>query len=542
MLLKLEIWGFPATQMDCMVPRRPLGTRFSPNPHQKMVSRGFFQFWENWGGEFIYESVGEGWTPLVGEGAEKPMWEDSYLQHTQGGCYRNQEIFFVRDVATADLSPCHREIYEQFQMRSLITAPVFVGEKLWGLLGVYDNEQPRYWQRREIDLVKQVANQLGVAVYQSNLLRHTRKQSQTLERTLADLNAIVDNLGDGLLVVDSFGRITRHNPKLLSMFNVTSSLLGKRVVDIFPSELFPLLKKPGLEQEEVVTVEMPLANNRLGQALASRIIKQEEETGIKYLGVVILIRDITKERAVDQTKKNFLSMVSHELRTPLTSIVGFSSLIRDKLNETIFPEIQNPDSKTSNAIERIQQNLDIVVCEGDRLSKLVHDFLDMTKIESGKITLNLFPIQPSTVLDWAIGSVSPLFSNSSVELVEDFSRDLPTILGDEDRLIQVFVNVISNALKFTEKGSVTCRAEVDHENLLISIIDTGIGIAENDYSKVFEPFQQVGNVLTNKPPGTGLGLSISKQIVEQHGGNIWLTSKLGQGTTFFISFPLTQEN
>ncbi|NQZ64306.1 ATP-binding protein, partial [Crocosphaera sp.] len=109
-------------------------------------------------------------------------------------------------------------------------------------------------------------------------------------------------------------------------------------------------------------------------------------------------------------------------------------------------------------------------------------------------------------------------------------------------LIQVFVNVISNALKFTEKGSVTCRAEVDHENLLISIIDTGIGIAENDYSKVFEPFQQVGNVLTNKPPGTGLGLSISKQIVEQHGGNIWLTSKLGQGTTFFISFPLTQEN
>ena len=92
-----------------------------------------------------------------------------------------------------------------------------------------------------------MANQLGVAVYQSNLLRHTRKQSQTLERTLADLNAIVDNLGDGLLVVDTFGRITRHNPTLLSMFNVTSSLLGKRVVDIFPSELFPLLEKQELE-------------------------------------------------------------------------------------------------------------------------------------------------------------------------------------------------------------------------------------------------------------------------------------------------------
>ncbi|MDJ0846570.1 MAG: GAF domain-containing protein [Crocosphaera sp.] len=499
-----------------------------------------YRFWENWGGEFLDESLGKGWKPLLGNSAEPPVWEDTYLQDTQGGRYRNQEIFSVNDINTAGLTPCHRELLEQFQVRALLTVPVFVGKKLWGILGVYDNQKPRYWYKREIDLLKQIAKQLGVAVHQSELLRQTQEQSQKLQNTLADLNAIVDNLGDGLLVVDIYGSITRYNPSLLSMFNVPSSLLGKKVFDIFPPELFPLLERKELDEQKVITVEIPLCNNRVGQALASSIIKEPGEAGDEYLGVVILIRDITKEREIEQMKRNFLSMVSHELRTPLTSILGFSSLIRDKLYNVIFPKLGEEDSQVNKAVERIQQNLEIVVSESERLTKLVNDFLDMTKIESGKITLNLFPVKPSTVLTWAIASTSPLFESSSVELIEDVSEDLPTILGDEDRLIQVFVNLISNGFKFTETGAVTCHAEVDHDNVLISITDTGIGIAEDDYSKVFEPFQQVGNILTDKPKGTGLGLSIAKQIIEQHGGTIWFTSELGKGTTFFISLPLAK--
>ncbi|WP_107667720.1 GAF domain-containing protein [Cyanothece sp. BG0011] len=501
-----------------------------------------YRFWKNWGGEFLYESLAPEWKPLTGDRAEPPIWEDTYLQETQGGRYRNHEVFSVSDIETAALTPCHRELLQQFQVRALLTVPVFVGDNLWGILGVYDNRKPRSWYKREIDLLKQVGNQLGVAVHQSELLRQTQQQSEALQTTLADLNAIVDNLGDGLLVVDIYGKITRYNPSLLSMFNVTSPLLGKQFLDIFPNELSPLVERQELDQKKVVTVEIPLSNNRIGQALASNIIKDKTESGEEYLGVVILIRDITKEREMERMKRNFLSMVSHELRTPLTSIVGFSSLIRDKLYEMVFPKIEHKDRKTEKALERIKQNLDIVVFEAERLTKLVNDFLDMTKIESGKITLNLFPVKPSTVLNWAIASNTPLFEASSVELREDFSEDLPTILGDEDRLIQVFVNLISNGFKFTETGSVTCKAEVDHNNLLISITDTGIGISEDDYSKVFEPFQQVGNILTNKPKGTGLGLSISKQIIEQHGGRIWFTSELGKGSTFFVSLPLAPDN
>ncbi len=501
-----------------------------------------YHFWENWGGEFLYESLAPGWKPLTGNSAEPPIWEDTYLQETQGGRYRNHEVFWVSDIETAELTPCHRELLQQFQAKALLTVPVFVGEKLWGILGVYDNQKPRYWYKREIDLLEQVANQLGVAVYQSELLWQTQQQSEVLETTVADLNAIVDNLGDGLLVVDIYGNITRYNPGLLSMFDVTPPLLGKQLLDIFPEELSPLLERKKLDKKKAVTLEIPLSNNRIGQALASNIIKEQLASGEEYLGVVILIRDITKEREMERIKRNVLSMVSHEIRTPLTSIVGFSSLIRDKLYNIIFPEIPEKDEKINKTIERIKENLDIVILESERLAKLVNDFLDMTKIESGKITLNLFPVKPSTVLSWAIASTAPLFEDSSVELVEDFSEYLPNILGDEDRLIQVFVNLISNGFKFTETGSVTCRAEIDHDNLLISITDTGVGIAENDYSKVFEPFQQVGSILTNKPKGTGLGLSISKQIIEQHGGKIWFSSELGKGSTFFVSLPLAPEN
>ncbi|MDJ0510617.1 MAG: GAF domain-containing protein [Crocosphaera sp.] len=500
-----------------------------------------YRFRENWGGEFLHESVGKEWKPLTGAFSEKPIWDDTYLQETQGGRYRNQEIFTISDLTTAELTPCHQEILEQFQVKAFITVPVFVGEKLWGILGVYDNQSPRYWHKREIDILKQVANQLGVAIYQSRLLIQTQEQSQKLQTTLADLNAIVDNLGDGLLVVDIYGRITRHNPMLLSMFGLETSLLGKQVLEIFPEALSPLLQEKNLEQQTVVTAEINLIQGCIGQALASSIITDQEDLGTKCLGVVILIRDITKEREMDKIKSNFLSMVSHEIRTPLTSIVGFSSLIRDRLYEVVFPRIENSDPKIEKTLARIKLNLDIVVSEAERLGKLVNDFLDMTKIKSGKTTLNLLPIKANLVLSWAIAATAPFFESSPIELIEAFPEDLPTILGDEDRLIQVFVNLISNSFKFTQEGTIICRAEVDHNNLLISVTDTGIGIAEDDYSKVFEPFQQVGNILTDKPQGTGLGLSISKQIIEEHGGKIWFTSQLGKGTSFFVSLPLYQE-
>ncbi|WP_071819087.1 sensor histidine kinase [Rippkaea orientalis] len=218
--------------------------------------------------------------------------------------------------------------------------------------------------------------------------------------------------------------------------------------------------------------------------------------------------------------------------------MGFAALILDKLNRVIFPWVAIGDQPTQKAIQQVRNNLEIIVAESERLTSLINDVLDIAKIESGKVEWNFESVSPIIILERAIISTSSLFEDKNLRLIRDFSPDLPLIRGDQDRLIQVVINLLSNAVKFTEVGSVTCQAQQNQEYLVIAITDTGIGIPHNEQNKVFDRFQQVGNVLTNKPQGNGLGLSICRQIIEHHGGQIWVESQLGQGSTFFFTLPL----
>ncbi|ACK65763.1 histidine kinase [Rippkaea orientalis PCC 8801] len=213
-------------------------------------------------------------------------------------------------------------------------------------------------------------------------------------------------------------------------------------------------------------------------------------------------------------------------------------MILDKLNRVIFPWVAIGDQPTQKAIQQVRNNLEIIVAESERLTSLINDVLDIAKIESGKVEWNFESVSPIIILERAIISTSSLFEDKNLRLIRDFSPDLPLIRGDQDRLIQVVINLLSNAVKFTEVGSVTCQAQQNQEYLVIAITDTGIGIPHNEQNKVFDRFQQVGNVLTNKPQGNGLGLSICRQIIEHHGGQIWVESQLGQGSTFFFTLPL----
>ncbi|HAC65933.1 MAG TPA: histidine kinase [Cyanothece sp. UBA12306] len=500
-----------------------------------------YRFNHDWGGEFLYESLGEGWKPLTGELAEKYLWNDTYLQENRGGRYRHNQTFAVNDIHQACLTPCHIELLEQFQVQGFIVVPVFVSDRLWGLLGVYQNSAPRSWEKREINLLKQVSNQLGVAVYQSQLLSQTQQQSEDLEKTVADLNAIVDNLGDGLLVINVYGEITRSNLALEQMFNLNQSPQGKYLLDLFPPELADLIKKTAQNQQQVVTAEIKLAQTRVGQALVSNIIQGiSGKEGEKCLGKVILIRDITAKREIEKMKNDFLATVSHELRTPLTSVLGFASLIEDKLNRVIFRAITVHNDRTQKALAQVRTNLKIIVSESERLTNLINEVLDIAKIESGKVEWNFESVSLLDILEQAISATFPLFESKQLVLQRDLPEDLPPIWGDKNRLIQVVINLLSNAVKFTEIGSVTCQVKEDYDCLVIAITDTGIGIPDNEQQKVFEHFQQVGNILTNKPQGNGLGLSICRQIIENHGGKIWVKSQVGQGSTFFFTLPLSQ--
>jgi signal transduction histidine kinase/CheY-like chemotaxis protein/ligand-binding sensor domain-containing protein len=237
-------------------------------------------------------------------------------------------------------------------------------------------------------------------------------------------------------------------------------------------------------------------------------------------------------------KSAFLSTVSHELRTPLTSVLGFAKITKKRLEEKIFPITDRSDPKTAKTIEQISGNLSVVISEGERLTNLINDVLDLAKIEAGKMEWNMEPVRISDVVERAIAATSALFDQKNLKLERKIQDNLPEVSGDRDKLIQVVVNLLSNAVKFTNEGAVTCSVFMKDNGIVVGITDTGIGIAPGDHAKVFEQFKQVGDTLTDKPKGTGLGLPICKEIVEHHDGKIWLESELGQGSTFYFMLPV----
>jgi signal transduction histidine kinase len=243
--------------------------------------------------------------------------------------------------------------------------------------------------------------------------------------------------------------------------------------------------------------------------------------------------------AANEAKSNFLANVSHELRTPLTSIMGFARIVQKRLREKIFPLLEVVDDRTDRAIQQVDENLGIIVSEGERLTTLINNVLDLSKIEAGKINWTDRPVKIVEVIEHAVAAAAGLLEEKKgVKLVVDIVGDIPYVRGDPGRLIQVVLNLLSNAIKFTETGTVACQVQVIKNEIQVSVSDTGTGIAPEDQAKVFEKFTQLGDTLTEKPHGTGLGLPITKEIVESHGGRIWLESEEGKGSTFFFTLPV----
>lgn len=363
-----------------------------------------------------------------------------------------------------------------------------------------------------------------------------------LQSTLGYLTAILDHMADDLGVFDTRKRVKMVNPAALRDFGTSEdAVLGADCRDVFG----PLLADQ-LDACEAsgapARFELALPGNRVGMAVVSPIYAEQTAASARreLLGFVALIRDITEAKEIDRVKTEFISNVSHELRTPLTSILGFTNIIRRKLQRNLLPVLQtSEDPRVAKATEQVSGNLDIIIAEGERLSKLINDVLDVAKMEAGKLEWRMAPLEPAALVERVVAATASLFPGEEVVLVTDVEPGLPRVVGDLDRLIQVLINLISNAAKFTSAGTVTCQVRHQpREGLVVfRVIDTGMGIAPEHLPLVFEKFKQVGDTLTDKPKGTGLGLPISKQIVQHHDGHIWAESTPGAGSTFAFTLP-----
>jgi signal transduction histidine kinase len=248
--------------------------------------------------------------------------------------------------------------------------------------------------------------------------------------------------------------------------------------------------------------------------LAADVNRTSEELGNLYQQLA----------AASRHKSEFLANTSHELRTPLNAILGYTELIQDNIYGPV------PD-KIREILDRVQSN-------GRHLLGLINDVLDLSKIEAGQLTLSVSEYSIKEVVNTVVTATGSLAAEKKLALKTVISDNLPSAKGDERRITQALLNLVGNAIKFTEKGEVAVQAAAANGAFHVAVTDTGPGIQLEDQNRIFEEFQQVDSSSTRKKGGTGLGLSISKKIIELHGGRLWVESEPGKGSTFRFTLPL----
>jgi signal transduction histidine kinase len=231
---------------------------------------------------------------------------------------------------------------------------------------------------------------------------------------------------------------------------------------------------------------------------------------------------------LDQLKSDFMATMSHELRTPLTSVIGYS----DMLLSGITGEL---NEKQNNFVESILKN-------GEHLLNLINDVLDLTKIEAGRLELNREPVDLRSSLLGVLPIVKPRAADKRIKISTFLPTDVPTVMADAAKLNQILLNLLTNAIKYThENGDVSVEARPKEGLVEIWVTDTGIGISQEDIDRIFQRFTQVDSSASRLQGGTGLGLAITKELVELHGGEIRVQSKLGKGSSFIFTLPISME-
>ncbi|MDF1512303.1 MAG: GAF domain-containing protein [Anaerolineae bacterium] len=430
----------------------------------------------------------------------------------------------------------------ELNIASLIAVPILGGTRealgvillQSRLLGVFDDPQLR--------LVEAAAVQIGNALNNAELYRLIREQAARMGSMLRQQQieavksgAILEGIADGVMVADAEGKITLFNAAAERILSITKNqALGRfqdDILGLYGSDAREWLarieywkKHPGDSGSDAYFAQRLEVGRRFVSVHLSPVVSSSKE----FLGVVAVFRDITSEIEADRAKSDFVSTVSHELRTPMTSIVGYVDLI--------MKGVVGPVSEMQMSfLNKIQVN-------ADRLTDLVNDLLDISRIEEGRIELQMEPVSMEELIQQVTELVTPTIVEKDQILDTVVPGELPPVYGDPARLRQILTNLIGNAYKYTPVGGkITVYAYVREGMVHVAVADTGIGIAPENQKRIFERFYRVeDDPAVYEVSGTGLGLAITLSLIQMHGGSISLESELGEGSTFTFSVPLAQ--
>ncbi len=433
--------------------------------------------------------------------------------------------------------------------RSAVAAPLMVGEDVIGVLLVF-NREVNFFSSEQLQLINVIAGQVAVAINNANLYKLIREQAERLGSMLRSeqeeatrSQAILEAVADGVLVTDSHNQISFLNASAERILDIESEkvttqtlkdfsgLFGKSA-NIWDEIIREWSENPSVYQEgDTYAEQLELEDGRIVLVHLAPVMLSNQI----FLGTVSIFRDITHEVEVDRLKSEFVATVSHELRTPMTSIRGYVDILL---------------MGAAGALTENQTHfLDIIRSNTERLNILVTDLLDVSRLESGKITLSP---QPVVMKDIAEDVITNILRRSQEEekpmgVSLEVESDLPVVYADPDRVRQIINNLVENAYHYTPKNGqiiLSLRAVDGKDEVQIDVQDNGVGIAVEGQAQVFDRFYRGEDPLVLATPGTGLGLPIVKQLVEMHRGRIWIESsgKVGEGSTFSFTLPIYKKS
>ena len=475
-------------------------------------------------------------------------------------------------------------------IRTVLAVPILKGEELLGVMIIFHLEGVRPFTDKQIALVETFADQAAIAIDNVRLLDALRHRTDELGRSVSELRALgeVSQAVNSTLdletvlstIVAKSAQLSGTETGAIYGYDEQSREFRRRATYGMDQELIDALTNRHIDLDdpniaEVFAQREPLQVADLKEEAASELNKIALRAGYRARMVAPLLRgedivgmlvvrrrtpgefakntvDIIKTFAAQsalaiqnarlfheiedksrqleeasQHKSQFLANMSHELRTPLNAILGYTELMTDGA-------YGEPSEKMLGILKRLEAN-------GKHLLGLINDVLDLSKIEAGQLVLGLSDYCVQDIVQTVRSTLEPLASDKKLAFKLELAPDLPPGHGDGRRLTQVLINLVGNAIKFTDAGEVAIKAEANSGAFHVSVRDTGPGISAADQAKLFQEFQQADNAITRKKGGTGLGLAISKRIIEMHGGKIWVESQIGKGSTFAFKLPVAVE-
>ncbi|MHC4624266.1 MAG: ATP-binding protein [Planctomycetota bacterium] len=416
------------------------------------------------------------------------------------------------------------------------------GEKRGSVEMYYLEEHPELddgpFVKEERNLINGIARALSEAAE-----RKQAEESLAQEHNL--LRTLIDNLPDFIYIKDVDSRFTACNAAVSNFMGAKTpgELMGKSDFDYYPHEQ---ASEYFADEQQIIESGRPMldkvepnagSTGKVRWILTSKLPLRDGHG--KVVGIVGISRDVTERKEAEQrlqeakeaaefankAKSQFLANMSHEIRTPLNAIIGISKTL-GRYN-------------TNNLIPKQLEGLDVVHRSSQRLLMLINGILDLSKIESGKMEVKLRPFSVDALIAGIRSMAESINDKSEVDFVVQKSDSVPkAVVADAQKLHEILTNIISNSVKFTDRGQIILKIYVEQNRLYFAVSDTGIGIDEKDIGRIFDEFTQVDSSTTRKYPGTGLGLAISKKMVELLGGEIKAGSKIGEGTTMTFYVPL----